>query len=499
MSSSPPPDHKPPEFRLLLVVVAVAALVRLATLGLYPLIDPTEPRYAEIGRRMAVLGDWITPWIGDGVPFWGKPPFSFWLTAGSFKLFGIGEFTARLPHWICGVLAVWLLWDFAARRSRREAAYAAALAAGSALFFASSGAVMTDMALALGLTMAMRGFWLAMQETGAARLREEAILVLGLAIGLLAKGPLALVLAGIPVAAWAVATGNLRRVFATLHWKTALVAIFALSVPWYLMAEARTPGFLDYFIVGEHWNRFVVSGWEGDLYGHSHAFPRGTIWLFALLALMPWTVLVPVAAWRWRRLAEPARAENRSLSIYLAAWALAPCVLFTLSGNILWTYVLPGIPAAAFLAAIWLARLPAAQVERRLLAGGVALTAVVGLALVLAYDAGDFERQTSARALVHDYESRRSAGEPLIFFRKRPVSGAFYSGGQAGEVMTPEELQQRLAGGPAWVAIKERHREGVPEELLDAMQPVVRGGEYDLYYAGPHLISRALAAPDRAR
>jgi len=476
----------------------VAAVVRLATLGLYPLVDPTEPRYAEIGRRMAVLGDWITPWIGDGVPFWGKPPFSFWLTAGSFKLFGISEFAARLPHWVCGVLTVFVVWDFAARRSRREAAYAAALTAGSALFFASAGAVMTDMALALGLTMAMRGFWLAMHGPVAVRRREEAIMVVGLAIGLLAKGPLTLVLAGLPAVAWAVATGNLRRTFATLHWKTALVATLAVSVPWYLLAEARTPGFLDYFIVGEHWNRFVVSGWAGDLYGHSHAFPRGTIWLFALLALMPWTVLVPVAAWRWRHLAQPARTEDRSLSIYLAAWALAPCVLFTLSGNILWTYVLPGIPAAAILGAIWLTRLPAMQVERRLLAGGVALTAATGLALVIAYNAGDFERQTSARALVHDYESRRSAGEPLIFFRKQPLSGIFYTGGSAGEVKSADELRSRLADGPAWVALKSRHRGQLPEPMLNALHPVVRGGEYDLYYAGPHL-SQALAPSDSAR
>ena len=85
MSSRQPPVRRSPELRPLLVVVAVAALVRLATLALYPLIDPTEPRYAEIGRRMVVLGDWVTPWIGDGVPFWGKPPFSFWLTAGLAK------------------------------------------------------------------------------------------------------------------------------------------------------------------------------------------------------------------------------------------------------------------------------------------------------------------------------------------------------------------------------------------------------------------------------
>ncbi len=496
MSSTQAPSRTSPELRLLLAVVAVAALARLATLAMYPFDDPTEARYAEIGRRMAELGDWITPWIGDGVPFWGKPPFSFWLTAGSFKLFGIGEFSARLPHWIGAGLLLAVLWGWAARRSRREAAIAVALTAGSALFFSTAGAVMTDMALALGMTMAMRGFWLALEETGAARRREECLLVLGLVIGLLAKGPLALVLAGLPITAWTLATGNLRRLFATLHWKTVAAATAALALPWYTLAEWRTPGFLDYFIVGEHWDRFLVSGWDGDLYGHSHAFPRGTLWLFAALALMPWTVLVPFAAWRWRRLAEPAPPEDRSLTLYLACWALAPCVVFTLSGNILWTYVLPGIPAAAMAAALWLARLPPGRVERGLLAGGVALTASAGLAIVIAFNVGGWETETSTRALVHEYEARRSDGEPLVFFRKQPLSGAFYSGGQAEEVTTAEALRARLAEGPAWVALKDRHRERAPGELLGSLQPVLRG-EYDLYYAGPQVAAIAGASAPR--
>ncbi len=483
MSSKLPPDHRSPELRLLIVVAAIALLARLATLGAYPLVDPTESRYAEIGRRMAELGDWVTPWIGDGVPFWGKPPFSFWLTAGSFRLFGIGEFSARLPHWILGALLLAVLWDWARRRSRREAACAVALTAGSALFLAMTGAVMTDMALALGLTMAMRGFWLAMLETGAARWREECVLVLGLAVGLLAKGPLALVLAGLPMAAWAISTGNFRRAFATLHWKTAFAAILALALPWYLLAEAKTPGFLDYFIVGEHWNRYMVSGWTGDLYGHSHAFPRGTIWLFAVLALLPWSVVVPVAAWRWRHQLLPAPPGDQSLLIYLVSWALAPCVLFTLSGNILWTYVLPAIPAAALAAAIWLGRLPPGLFERRLLAGGVALTAILGVGIVVGFNAGGWDAQRNARSVVRAYELRRSEGEALLFFRDRPLSGAFYSDGRAEEVVTTEALYARLAAGPVWVAVRERHRDRLPEHLLDSMQPVFRGGEYDLYYA----------------
>jgi len=495
VSNTQPPVRTAPELRLLLGIVGAAILVRLATLGMYPLVDPTESRYAEIGRRMVELGDWITPWISDGVPFWGKPPFSFWLTAGSFKLFGIGEFAARLPHWLCGVLLLWVVWDWAARRSRREAAAAVALTAGSALFFATTGGVMTDMALALGLTMAMRGFWLAMHGPAPAQRREELMLVLGLAIGLLAKGPLALLLAGLPIAAWALATGNVRRVFSTLHWKTAFIAVLALSVPWYLLAEARTPGFLEYFFVGEHWDRFLVSGWEGDLYGHSHAFPRGTIWLFAALALLPWSVLVPVSAWRWRHQVQPVPPEDRPLIVYLGCWALAPCVVFTLSGNILWTYVLPGIPAAAIAAATWLARLPPGRVERRLLAGGVALTAVAGFAIVVAYNVGGWDEQRTTRLVVQEYESRRNEGEALVFFRDRPYSGSFYSDGKAEEIRTAEELRARLSDGPVWVVVKDRHHKHVPEHLLDSMQPVVKGGDFDLYYAGPRTLQALAPAP----
>ena len=141
--------------------VAAALVARLATLGLYTVWDTTEARYAEIARKMAELGDWITPWFDYGVPFWGKPPLSFWMTAASFKVLGVNAFAARLPHWICGCVVAWLVWNWLVRRSEREAIYALALITGSVMFLASAGAVTTDMALALGTTLTMRGFWVA--------------------------------------------------------------------------------------------------------------------------------------------------------------------------------------------------------------------------------------------------------------------------------------------------------------------------------------------------
>ena len=79
---------------LILLLLAALLLARLVAMAVLPLMDTTEPRYAEIGRKMAELNDWVTPWFDEGVPFWGKPPLSFWLTAASFKVLGVTEFAA---------------------------------------------------------------------------------------------------------------------------------------------------------------------------------------------------------------------------------------------------------------------------------------------------------------------------------------------------------------------------------------------------------------------
>ena len=65
---------------------------------------------------------------------WGKPPLSFWLTAASFKLFSVNEFTARLPHFFGGLVILWLVWNWLVRHSRQHAYIAVTLLSGSALF-----------------------------------------------------------------------------------------------------------------------------------------------------------------------------------------------------------------------------------------------------------------------------------------------------------------------------------------------------------------------------
>jgi 4-amino-4-deoxy-L-arabinose transferase-like glycosyltransferase len=333
----------PRERRALWVAIALLALVRLATLATYPVMDTTESRYAEIARQMLATGDWLTPQISPGVPFWGKPPLSTWLSAASMAVFGVNEFAARLPSLLLALGCGALVFGLARRRAGRDAAVlATAFFASTLLVFVAAGAVMTDAALAFGTTLSMAGFWVAVDARPArARLAGYAFFT-GLAIGLLAKGPIALVLVVLPVGVWTLWTRSWRAAWSGLPWIGGTLLAATLVVPWYLAAERATPGFLDYFIVGEHWRRFVEPGWTGDLYGAAHARPRGMIWPFWIAAALPWSVLA--VGWLVRA-ALARRGVLRTLvgdrwQAYLLLWSIAPMLFFTISANILATYVL---------------------------------------------------------------------------------------------------------------------------------------------------------------
>lgn len=253
------------KLNILFYFIVAAGLARLLSFPFYPLMDTTEARYAEIARIMVETGDWVTPWFDYGVPFWGKPPLSFWITAASFKLFGINEFAARFPHWLAGWVVVWIVWTMPALRDRQEKLYVCALLVGAALFYVSAGMVMTDMALVVGTTLIMRGFWGAL-FVESSRARQEAWLIfVGLTIGLLAKGPIAIVLSAAPLGLWVLFTGHIKLTWQRIPWVWGLLFCISLTLPWYILAETRTPGFIHYFIIGEHFQRFITPGWKGDL------------------------------------------------------------------------------------------------------------------------------------------------------------------------------------------------------------------------------------------
>ena len=145
-----------------LAVLLLVVLTRLLLLPLYPLMDTTEARYGEMARLMVETGNWVTPLFDYDVPFWGKPPLHTWMSAASIVVFGVSEFAVRFPHWIAAMLTLAVIATFA-KKQRLPVLPSLIILASTVVFIISAGAVMTDMALTLGLTMAMVGFYLCWQ------------------------------------------------------------------------------------------------------------------------------------------------------------------------------------------------------------------------------------------------------------------------------------------------------------------------------------------------
>lgn len=91
-----------------------AGILFIPFLGSVHLFDWDEINFAEVSREMLVLGDYTRAFI-NYLPFWEKPPFFFWLQVGAMKIFGVGEFAARLPNAITGIVTIMLVFDLGKR------------------------------------------------------------------------------------------------------------------------------------------------------------------------------------------------------------------------------------------------------------------------------------------------------------------------------------------------------------------------------------------------
>ena len=475
------------EGRWLIWLLVFAVAVRLATLGAYPLMDTTEARYGEMARKMVETGDWLWPQFKYGVPHWSKPPLSTWLTAATYLVLGVNEFAARFSSLVVGLIVVWLTFDLGARRAVTGLGQKAAVVLFTTpLFFISAGAAMTDPALTLGTTLSMAGFWQAMTREGRAARVWGYVFFVGLAIGLLAKGPVTLVLTFVPVAIWTLWKGGIGNVWRRLPWISGSILTAVLAVPWYLLAESRTPGYLNYYIIGEHWKRYTESGWTGDMFGTPHHRARGSIWPFAVAATLPWCVVWVVLLWMRRRSGTPPRiADDDGWRAYLWLWMLASPVFFTFAGNILITYVLPGLPAFALLVAeTWSAVSDERGRGATAKLWSLAVPVVFGLGLVIV--SPRVAPQYSHKALVTQYQTLRSNdAERLIYVKDAPESAEFYANGRVVTVKAMADLDPYLGDGTRDFYALTQQQFDERADLAGRLTIVDRYGRYLLFVEAP--------------
>jgi len=344
------------ERRLYLGLTALLTLLWLATLATRPLFNPDEGRYAEIPREMAAGGDWVIPHL-NGLAYAEKPPLQYWATALSYRVFGTTEVAARLYSTLCALGTIFCVWLTARRLWTPEAGIRAAAVIGGMLMFVVLGQLLTlDMSLTFYMTLSLAAFLCAQAST-----RPGPFMLLAwaaTAFGVLTKG---LVAAAIP-AAVLILYSLYSRDFApwrrlSLRWGVPL--FLAITVPWHWLAARRLPDFLQFYLVHEHFARYLtpVADRQEPWWFFAWVFLAGTV---------PWTLpALRVLASGWRRRPERAggdagRRGEFQPALLLWIWIVFIGVFFSLSDSKLMPYILPAMPALAWS----IAALPAPSLER---------------------------------------------------------------------------------------------------------------------------------------
>ncbi len=318
---------------LLLVVPAFFFLWKLAAFGL---IGADEPRYAQVAREMLARHDWITPTLG-GIPWLEKPPLYYWQAMIAFRLFGVSDWAARLPSVFDTFLMVLAVYWFLRRFRSGLQIDGALVLATSAGVIGFARAASTDMPLTAAFTIAMLA-WYASFESG--EKKYLAVFYGFLALGALAKGPVAPLLAFGVVVIFAALQRSGRIILSTL-WVPGLLLGVAMAIPWYGLVQLRNPQFFHVFIVEHNLARF-----GSNLYHHPEPF-----WYFlpvTFLGWLPWSIIAIAAlVAALRQLRNP---TSDTLRLFLLIWIGLVVIFFSISQSKLPGYVLPAIPAGAILA-----------------------------------------------------------------------------------------------------------------------------------------------------
>jgi 4-amino-4-deoxy-L-arabinose transferase-like glycosyltransferase len=341
------------------LVLAAALLAPFAFLA-HPLWEVDDARYAAVPAAMAASGDWALPRL-NGLDYVEKPPLWYWLAAASYSVLGVGEAAARLPLALLALLTLAGVWWLGSWLGREDSGGGGSAAGGSlpataclilstcAGFLALSHAIAPDLPLTAFLTWCTALILRALAHPEDGRWAGPlAWAAAGLAF--LSKGLVGIVFPALWTIGLLILFPALRRGWRGLLAPAGPLCFLLVAGPWFLMIEDRKPGFLRFFFLEQHFQRFLTPKYN-----------RPGPWFFflpvAFLGLLPWTHLVLAGlahAWsEWRRKSWRAPA--------LALWAAGVVLFFSVSRSKLATYILPAFPHLALLAAM---ALPSAAGKR---------------------------------------------------------------------------------------------------------------------------------------
>lgn len=345
-----------------LTLIGLWAVIYMAGITRPPLLDDVDTVHAEAAREMLLRHDWVTLYT-NGFRYLEKAPLMYWSLATSYEIFGISDWSTRLPLML-GVLALVLATYRLGRYAYGEAGgmYAGVALVTSLGLFIFTRFLIPEVLVALWLTLGYHFFLQALEQEQPSRMVCWGFAAM-CALNVLTKGLIGLVFPAGAIGLYLLLTGDLRRLL-RLHVVSSTLVFFAIAAPWHILAALRNPpqgqarGFLWFYFINEHLMRFlgkrVPPGYD--------TVPLAIFWALLLAWLLPWSAFLPQALRevpvRWRELrnlpGNPADRRRRANLVFFL-WALVILGFFSFSTRQEY-YTIPALPGLALLVGAWLAR-----------------------------------------------------------------------------------------------------------------------------------------------
>jgi len=330
---------------LLLLLFALTLCVLFIKLGSYPLIEPSDARYAEISREMYITGDYLTPRL-NGIKHFHKPPLLYWAVTAGYRLLGVNEWGARVCQGIFSLGVLLVLFMVGIRLLGKKSSWIPPLLLlFSPGFLGAERNLTTDMLLLFTVTSAMASFLFFYLNEGKGISIYLFYLFSGLSI--LTKGPMGVVVIFPVLLLFLLWDRNISFLFRMKPVLGGLILLF-IALPWYVAVSFHNPGLFTYFVKEQ-----VLSRVAGGGMGHRHS-SFYFLWIFPLLTF-PWIFFFPQSFKgvfdKGRSVGEASFSLPGSSRMFLVIWALFPPLFFSIPMTKLPLYALSSLPPVALLAA----------------------------------------------------------------------------------------------------------------------------------------------------
>ncbi|MFA7399043.1 MAG: glycosyltransferase family 39 protein [Sideroxydans sp.] len=340
--------------------------------------------YAALSQYIATHNDWAFL-VLDGQEWLDKPHFPFWITALSFKLFGITAFAYILPGFLFHLVGGYYTYRIARMFYGREAAWLSLLVYVSAFHMMYTSTEVKAETFLTGSIMAASYYWL--RYDGASKLKYLLLGALFSGVAMMTKGVFTL----ITITSGLVCMWMYRRQWHKLwsvKWLFALVLTVACTAPellaLYLQFDAHPEKLvfgrtdvsgIKFFLWDSQFGRFFNTGPIKDAGGAPYYFVAAFLWAF-----LPWVAVYVAAMFSGVRNFAARSVAERSQFVYLCAAFFITFAMFSATKFQFDYYTVIIYPFAAILCGHYLAGVLAdVEGHRKLLIAQIATTLILVL------------------------------------------------------------------------------------------------------------------------